>query len=81
MYKHSDDSKILQLCKNADVGYESFRDILLENQNNKKKIELLKEFVEAHINLIEKELNKDGWCTLSVDYETLEKFKNILKSV
>ena len=37
MYKNSDDSKILKLCKNADVGYESFRDILLENQNNKKK--------------------------------------------
>ncbi len=81
MYKNSDDGKILQLCKNADVGYESFRDILLENQNNKKKIELLKEFIITLNTSTKNEMDKDGWCNLKVDYETIKEFEKILEEV
>ena len=45
----------------------------------KKQNELLKNFIINHIELIQKELDKDGWCTLSCDYETLESFKKVLE--
>lgn len=43
-----------------------------------KENKILKEFIQTHINLIKKELDKDGWCTLKVDYETIKEFEDIL---
>ena len=46
-----------------------------------KKIYLLKEFIVTLNTEMKKEMNKDGWCTLKVDYETIKKFEEILEEV
>ena len=47
----------------------------------KKENEILREFIKTHIELIKKEIDKDGWCRLNVDYETIKQFEEVLNSL
>ena len=47
----------------------------------KEKNKLLKQFIQNHIDIIEKEIAKDGWCRLDVDQETVKEFKKALEGV
>ena len=46
-----------------------------------KKIYLLKEFIVTLNTEMKKEMDKDDWCTLKVDHETIKKFEEILEEV
>lgn len=63
-----------------DLNYQQ-NNILRLYSNEIEKVLILKGFIAKHIELIEKELDKDGWCRLNVDKETVDSFKKILEEV
>ena len=51
------------------------------NKLKDKKIELLKIFISNLNTEMKNEMDKDGWCNLKVDYETIKEFEKILEEV
>ena len=51
------------------------------NKLKDKKIELLKIFISNLNTEMKNEMDKDGWCNLKIDYETIKEFDKILEEV
>ena len=51
------------------------------NKLKDKKIELLKIFISNLNTEMKNEMDKDGWCNLKIDYETIKEFEKILEEV